>query len=146
MSNSVLWSDTNQVLAVINPASYTTAQETNRVKADGHEKFVAKMHVGAIAASGTLDFKLRQHNAASSGTSKDITGKVITQLTQAGSDSNKIRIIELDVTELDIANGYLWISALATPATAASILNVELVGCDPRFSPVSQLADVAVVN
>lgn len=144
MSSTALWSEKNQVLAAVYPASHTTAQETSRVKADGHNKFVAILHVGAIAATGTLDFKLRQHNAASSGTSKDITGKAITQLT--ASDDDKYRIIELDVTELDVAGGFDWITAVATPATAAAICGVTLIGCDPHYAPVSQLASVAVTN
>lgn len=142
--STFLWSEKNQTLAVVYPASYTTAQTTARVKCDGHTHYVARMIVGAVAASGTLDFKLQQHNAASSGTTKDITGKAITQLT--ASDADKVRVIELDVPELDTNNGFLWISAVATPATAASILSVEIIGTDPKSAPVSQLASVAVTN
>jgi hypothetical protein len=65
-------------LAKIDPASYNSAQNTGYVSAAGHRRFVAMMQVGAIASTGTLDFKLQMAKDGSGTGVTDITGKAIT--------------------------------------------------------------------
>ncbi len=144
MFESIAFSEHVELLAVINPASYNSVQATARIKADKHTRIVVLMMVGAIATNGTLDLKIEQANAASGGTVKAITGKVITQQTDANDD--KQFIIELLTSELDVSNGFSWILVSATPATAASILGLVVLGVDPKYSPVAIPASLTVVN
>lgn len=144
MFESELFTERIEVLAKIDPASYASAQATARIKADKHTRYVAMLNVGAIASTGTLDFKIEQANAASGGTVKAIDGKVITQLID--TDDNKIRIIELLTSELDVNNGFNWILVTATPATAASILGVLVLGVDPKYVPVTKQSYLTVNN
>lgn len=90
-------------------------------------RLAAIINVGVIASTGTFDGKFVQA-VTSGGTYKDITGKAITQLTQAGGDSNpgKPLCIDLRADELDLANGYRYVKLSLTPATAASLLSANI--------------------
>jgi hypothetical protein len=142
MWDTTRYSEEAEQLQVISPASYNSAQALARVKADQFERYVVKLKVGAIASTGTVDFKVEQANAASGGTVKAF--KSITQLTQAGSDSNKQRIIEFRPSELDINNGFSWFLVTVTPAVAATLLDVEVTGVGKKNSPVAIPATLAV--
>jgi len=131
------FSEAVEVLGIIPPASYTTAQTTAaRIPMSGHSRVVVMAFTGLIAASGTLDLKVEQANALTSGTVKAITGKAITQLTDTGD--NKVLMIEILSSELDVSNGFNWLVVTATPATAASLLCVAVLGVDARYAPVGK--------
>jgi hypothetical protein len=123
-------------LATLYPASQTVEQNTSRVLAEGYHRFFIEIIVGAMSSNATLDADLEQHDAASGGTTKNVTGKSITQLTDAGSDDNSRVGIELRTEELDVNNGFKWISLEVTPATAAVILTATIYGIEPRYAPV----------
>lgn len=142
--DTMLWHEMNEVLGYVAPASQTTAQTPTRIKVDGHYRVVALLLGGLIAAGGTLDFKIEQANAASGGTVKAIPDKAITQLVD--TNDNVIRAIELRTDELDTTNGFDWIVVTATPAVAASLLSILVLGVDPKYAPVTQPAYFAAVN
>ncbi len=123
-------------LAKIDPASYAAEQNTARVFVGNYHRFGVLLSVGAIAAGGTLDMDIEQHTASAGGTTKNITGKSITQLTQAGGDGNDLVWVEVQCEELDVDGGFDYVSVEVTPATAASIFGVVLWGLIPRFPPV----------
>ena len=75
--------------------------------------------VGAMGVSSTLDAKLQQATDATSSGAKDITGKAITQLTEASADGDEIVTIPLRAGEMDIANGFTHVRIQATSAVAA---------------------------
>ena len=136
---NTLFSERNQILDVLHAASQGAGTVNgNWVKADRHERIVCIADVGVISASGTFDLKLQQANTSGGGGAKDITGKAITQLTQAGGGSSKVVIIELDVAKMDIANGFFWVRFVLTEATAAALCAVLLLGVDPIYAPVPQ--------
>ncbi len=91
---------------------------------------------GTLGASATLDAKLEQATT-SGGSYKDITGKAITQLTQAGTDSDKQALINVRADELDIAGGYQWVRLSCTVAVATSDLGAVLLGLGARYGPAS---------
>ncbi|MCU0515229.1 MAG: hypothetical protein MUE40_21965 [Anaerolineae bacterium] len=144
MSDLALFTEKNEVLAKIDPASYGTAQNTGWASLSTHGRAVAVMQVGLIAATGTLDFKLQQAKDSGGTGAKDIPGKAITQLADAAD--NVVRVIEIKTDEMDVSGGFTHIRAVATPATAASLLSVVILGCAPAYEPVSQPAYVAVTN
>lgn len=87
---------------------------------------LAVLMVGTMGTSSTVDFKLKQATDGSGTGAKDIAGKVATQLTQGGGDSNKQVVIEVDASELDLAGGYGYIAARVTVGTAATPFGVVL--------------------
>lgn len=137
MFETVAFTEAVDVLGTINPASYNTAQTSAWVTLDKTDRLVAVAAVGAIAASGTLDMKLRQAKDASGTAAKDITGKAITQVTQAGGGSNKVYAIEVRGIELDTENGFSHVAVVLTPAVAATIAGVLLLGTAARHEPVA---------
>lgn len=122
-----------QPLAKIDPASYTTAQSTGWVAAEGHMRYAALIQVGAIASTGTFNAKLEAATSAAGAGAADITGKAITQLSDTGD--NQLLMIDLSADEI---SGYSHIRLTLTPATAATIVGAVLVGYSPRYAPVSQ--------
>lgn len=92
--------------------------------------------VGEMQAGATLDCSLRQATDTAGTGAKAITGKAITQLSQAGGDGNDYIGIELRTEELDVANGFDCVSARVTVAGAAVEAAAGLLGFVPRYAPV----------
>ena len=109
------------------------------------EQGMAILKVGTLGASGTVDAKLVQATDSSGTGSKDITGKAITQLTQAGTDSDKQVIINIRAEELDLDNDFDHVALSVTVGTATSDLDGVLLGLNPRFGPASD-NDLASVD
>ncbi len=101
-----------------------------------YHRAVALLHVGVITATGTVDFSLEQAQDAAGTGAKAITGKAITQLTQAGGDGDQIVAIELRTEELDVNGGFEYVRAVLVTGTAAALVSNILLGIVPRFPPV----------
>lgn len=143
MLDTILFSEMVQILDALHAVSQGAATVDGAwVKADGHSRIVAMLDVGLIAATGTLDLKLRQANTAGGGGAKDITGKAITQMIDTAD--NKFRWIELRTDELDLANGFFWVSTRLVAATAASLVSLVVLGVDPKYAPVTTHTDLIV--
>ena len=101
------------------------------------ESAMAIVMAGTLGSSATMDAKLLQATDASGTGSKDITGKAITQLTQAGTDSDKQAIINCRAEELDIDNGFdhvaLWIDVNTASSDGAGLL----LGLNAAYGPAS---------
>lgn len=111
-------------------------------------KFNAAMGIvlaGTLGSSATLDAKLVQATASDGTGAKDITGKAITQLTQAGTDSDKQAVINVSAEELDADNDFLWVALSITVAVATSDAGGLMLGLNPRHAPASD-NDVASVD
>lgn len=101
-----------------------------------HQRAVLIVHVGDMAAGATVDVELRQATTAAATDDKAITGKAITQLTQAGGDAGSTVVIEVRTEELDVDGGFCYIGALLTVAgNTADIGIVALAGCS-NYVPV----------
>lgn len=134
------------VAAAINPQSSSANLTSAWVSAAAFANLCALIAVGAISSSGTFDAKLQQAQDSSGTGAKDITGKAITQLTQAGSNSNSQAFINLRPDELDVNNGFSYVRLSVTPATAASLLFAALLGVDPSYGPADTQAATSVVQ
>lgn len=139
-----LFTEAADLLGVINPSSSSGIQDSGNVLLENYHKAVVIIHVGAIATNGTVDADLEQASNTAAGTRKAITGKSITQLTDA--DDNKVVVIELDSSELDVDNGFEYINLELTCATAASIIGAQIWGLSPRFAAEANAAIEEVVN
>ena len=135
-SHTRLFTEEWTPIARLNPGSQTVEQNTARFDMGLYDRIVVILSVGTISSNGTLDLDIEQHTAASGGSSKNVTGKSIVQLTAAGTDSNKIVAINLAAEELDIAGGYHFVSIEVTPATAAAIIGLLVLAGSATYEPV----------
>lgn len=132
-----------KVLGVIDPdANTAAAYSTGYVNAGNWTRLLAIVFAGTLGTSATLDAKLEQASAAGGTGVKDVTGKAITQLTEAGTDSDKQAIINLDPNELDINNGFEFVRLTMTVGTATSDSGAVLIGIGPRNSSVADATTV----
>lgn len=123
------------LLAVIDPdANGNATYSTSYIDMQDWHRIAAIILVGDMASTSTLDAKFEQA-ITDGGTAKDVTSKAITQLTQAGTDSNKQTIIDLCQEDLDFANGYRFVRLTVVIGTAASDSAAMIIGIDPVYGP-----------
>lgn len=115
------------------------------IAAADYHRFLAVLVAGDLGASATVDAKLRQATSSGGAGAKDVTGSAITQLTQAGSGSNKEVLISLDPSKLDVNNGFKFFEFSVTVAVATSDLGGVVLGYRPRHGAATQPASVAQV-
>lgn len=109
---------------------------------------MAVIQAGTLGTNATIDAKLVQAQDAAGTGAKDITGKAITQLTQASpDDSDKQAIINCRPEELDIDNDFTHVKLVLTVGTATSDCSGLLLGLSPAESPASDndLSSVAEI-
>jgi len=147
MSNpNLLPSDQTAVLGTIDPDAYAAgATSSDWCDLTKFEAVMAIVMAGTLGASATLDAKLEQATDSSGTGAKDITGKTITQFTQAGTDSDKQAIINVRGEELDVDNNFTHVRLTMTVAVATSDAGGILLGMYPRFGPASG-SDLASVD
>jgi hypothetical protein len=143
MNSNILPSNRGVVAGAIDPDAYTAAAYTSDyVSMADFETMMAIIMVGTMASTSTVDAKLVQATDSSGTGVKDISGKAITQLTEAGNDSDKQAIINCRSDELDVANGFTHVAVVMTVGTAASDAGAILLGFDGRYQPTADLASV----
>lgn len=145
MSNvNVLPSNQAVLAAVIDPDALTAGDHSSGwVHMGTYEAIQAIAFAGTLGSSATFDAKLEQATDGSGTGVKDITGKAITQLTQAGTDSDKQAIINCRSEELDVANGFDYVRLTITVGTATSDGGGCILGHYARYQPA---ADVSTVD
>lgn len=143
MNPNILPSKRAPLVGVINPVSDDAGDSsTGWVSMADFDNIMAVIAAGAITSTGVLNAKLEQaQNSGGTGV-KNITGKAITPLTQAGSDSNKQAIINCRSDELDMANGFTHVRLTITPSVAATVFVGLIFGFDARFQPADDLTSV----
>lgn len=110
MKMNALGSEAVAVGAVIDPDAYAASTVVSAFVDMGlFDQVLALVAGGDLTASSTLDAKLEQAQDAAGTGVKDITGKAITQLTQAGGDSNKQALINCRAEELDTNGGFSFV-------------------------------------
>ena len=143
---NALGSEKVAILGTVDPDVLTAAAHTSDyVSAGLYEQIMAVILAGTLGTSATFDAKLVQATDSSGTGSKDITGKAITQLTEACTDSDKQAIINVRAEELDLANGFDYVALTITVATASSDGAGILLGLNPRNAPASD-NDIASVD
>lgn len=143
MGSNALASEYAAVIGVIDPdANTAAAYDSDEIDMSKFDNIQAIVLAGALGSSATLDFKL-QSATTSGGSFSDITGKAITQLTQAGSDSDKQAVINLRAEEL--TEGHRYVKAVMTVGTATSDSAAIVLGQCARHAPASD-NDIASVD
>ncbi len=152
---NALPSEVAAVLGTIDPDAYAAgAQNSDWVDLGLFDQVMAVVMVGTIGAGSTVDAKLTQATTSGGAGEKDITGKAITQLTNASpDDSDKQAVINCRAEELDVANDFRFVRLVQTGGTGSPATSVDhgavLLGFGARYGPASDsdLASVAeIVN
>lgn len=134
------------VVGVIDPdANAAATYTTDWVAMKNWQALLAVIMAGDLGASATLDVKLEQATTSGGAGAKDVTGKSITQLTQAGTDSNKQVLINLRPEELDVEGGFDYVRLSMTVGTATSDSGALLLGVYPSRGPATDF-DLATVD
>ena len=124
------------LLGVIDADAYAAgAVSTGYVDVSLYESLLAFVTVGDFVATGLLDAKLEQATSGAGAGLKDVPGKAITQLTQAGTDSNKQAFINLKSEDLDVEGGFRYVRLTMTLTTAGADAAGYLFGMDARYKP-----------
>ena len=140
MSNAnALPSEVAAVLGTIDPDAYAASTVvSDYVSADKFESIMVILLVGDMVATSTIDAVIKQATDSSGSGAKNLTtSKAITQLTQAGSDSNKQVIINVRAEDLDMANSFDHVAVSVTIGTAGSDFGAVILGMNARVGPAS---------
>lgn len=142
MSN--LMSERMALVAALDPVAIPTGiVTTGWIDMAKTPNLLAVIMAGALGAGGTIDAKLQQASSAAGAGAKDIAGKAITQLTQAGTNkSNKQVQINLRGEELDRNGGFSFVRLSMTVAVATSVAGAVVLGAGARFGPSANAASV----
>jgi len=143
------FTETACLLYNLAPISVANGAEafTSYVSLANYHRAAILIHTGVMASGSTLDAVVHQATDTSGSSPKHLTSsKAITQLTQAGSDSNKDVAIEIRTEELDVAGGFDCIALGYTVGTAATLLSIEIYGLVPRYAPVATTAYDEIVD
>lgn len=144
MSPNNLPTESVAVVGCIDPDAYGTGEVfTGYVSLALFRRFQAIVMAGTLGASATLDAKIVAYTSGAGAGAADVTGAAITQLTQAGTDSDKQAIINLDTQTL-AGQGFTHIRLSMTVGTAASDAGALLLGFDPLYRPASDNDSSAV--
>lgn len=129
-------SDRAPILGVIDPDAYAAnTYTTGWIDMSLWESVQAIVFAGTLGSSATLDAKLEQATSSGGAGAKDVTGKAITQLTQAGTDSDKQAVINCQSEDLDVEGGFRYVRLSLTVGTATSDAGGVVLGADPRYAP-----------
>ena len=138
MPTHVHASDNVAHLATIDPDATTASTVTSEwVDASEFHTLMAVVLAGTLGSSATVNAKLEQATSAAGAGAKDISGAAITELTQAGTDSDTESIISLQTDALDVDGGFRYVRLSVTVAVATSDIAGYIIGVSPRVGPAS---------
>jgi len=147
MNGNALPSEVAAVVATIDPDAYAAATVVSDYADMGQfESLMFIISVGTMASSSTLDAVIKQATDASATGVKNLTtSKAITQLTQAGTDSDKQVIINVRAEDLDLAIDFDFCAISVTVGTDVIDYGVVVLGFNSRNNPASDF-DLASVD
>lgn len=147
MNSNILPSNRAVLAGIIDPDVHTAAAyNSGWVSMATYETVQAIVMAGTLGTNATIDGKLQQASDASGTGAKDITGKAITQITQAATDQSDTQaIINCRSDELDVANSFTHVRLVMTVGTATSDAGAVILGHDARYQPATDLASVGEV-
>lgn len=135
------------VVATVDPDAYGTGEQNSDVIDMLYwRRVIFVVLAGTLGSSATLDVQIEGDTDSGMATAlADITGKAITQLTEAGTDSDKQAIIEVTAEEV-AAQGKRYIRAECTLGTATSDYGLIALG-EPAHGSIDVGAqDLATVD
>jgi hypothetical protein len=123
-------SDLVGVAATIDPDVTAAGTVTSDwVAMKDFDQVLAVVLAGTLGSSATVDAKIEQATDGSGTDAKDVTGKAITQMTQAGTDQSDTQaVIGVSAADLDVANDFTHVRLSITVGTATSDVGGVIVG------------------
>lgn len=139
-------SEVAAVVGVIDPDAYAASTVTTNeyIPLKNFRRYMAIVQAGDIVSTGTVDAKLIAYTDGSGTGAFDIPGAAITQMTQAGTDSNKVAVINFNTDVLAGSTEYTHMKLSVTMGTAGADLGAIVLGFDPRTAPASDNDTAAV--
>ena len=132
------FTEVHEPLTQLWPVSAGVATTTSAfVSLATYHRAVLVIDVGVMGQGATLDIHLHQATDTTGANQKNITGKAITQLTQAGADSDSRVAIELRTEELDVNGGFDCVGVVMTVGVSAVIMSWTLWGIISRYNAVA---------
>lgn len=130
--------DLAAIVGVIDPdATAAGTVTTSWIDMAQWQEVLGIVTAGTLGASATLDAKFQQATDDSGTAVKDVAGAEITQLTQAGSDSDKQALIAMSAGKLDVDGGFTHVRLSMTVAVATSDAGGLVLGLCPRYLAAS---------
>lgn len=133
------------VVSTIDPDAYGTGAQTGDViDMTYHRRVLFIGMAGTLGSSATIDLAVYGDTASNGSFATLITGKSSTQLTEAGTDSDKQAIIEVTAEEV-AAQGLRYLRPTMTIGAATSDAGMIALADFSRTGPASEL-DLASVD
>ena len=138
-------SDNAVVVATIDPdAASANTYTSDVIDMSLWDKVVFYVMMGVMATNSTADFTVKGDTASGGSFTTTITGKAITQFTEAGTDSGKQAVVEVTQAEV-AAQNFRYIRGALVIAAAASDCGVLAIGYGPNVAPATD-NDLASVD
>lgn len=154
--------ETKQIVAAMDPVDLNTAAITGaRVKLAKFDRATILIALGDSTAA-TVEFTLKQHNAASGGTTKDLslvnpyykkagaatvftkveptTAAAVYDLSSDFAGEPGLVAFEVLSDQLDVEGGFYWISLNIADSAAAKIGSALYILGDERYKPAYEVA------
>ena len=120
MSSNERMSERLALVGTIDPDAYGTgAQTMDVIDMQHYRRVLFTVLAGTLGTSGTIDFAIYGDSGSNGSFATLITGKEVTQITDAGTHSDKQRQIEVTAEEV-AAQGLRYLRASMTVGTATS--------------------------
>lgn len=142
-----LFSDEWAVIATVDPDAYGTgAQSSDVIDMQNFDQIAVVVLAGALGSSATLDCGVYYDTASNGAFANLVTGAEITQLTEAGTDSDKQAIINVSAEEVAaMATGARYVRVSMTVGTATSDAGLVVLGRSANYGPSSDF-DLSTVG
>ncbi len=126
------------VVGAIDPDVHTAdTYYTGYIPMKNFRRFMAVVMAGTLGTNATVNAKLIAYTSAAGAGALDVPGAAITQLTEAGTDSDKQAVINFDTSILAGSTLYTHFRLSLTLGTATSDLGAIVFGLDPLYAPAS---------
>lgn len=133
------------IVGTVDPDANTAGTaSTDVIDMKLHRRVLFIVMAGELGSSGTLDFSVKGDTASNGSFATTITGKAITQMTQAGTDADKQAMVEVTAEEVAQQN-LRYIRGDLVTATATSDSAVIALADSSRYTPGASL-DLASVD
>lgn len=143
---NMLPSEAVAVVGAIDPDAYAAGTyTTGYIPMKLFRRFMAVVTAGDFVSTGVLNAKIIAYTDASGTGAFDVPGAAMTQMTEAGTDSNKQAVINFDTQALAGNTEYTHFRLSATLTVAGADMGAVVLGFDPLYGPASD-NDAATVD
>lgn len=126
------------VVGNIDPDAYSASTVlTDYIPLKFFRRYMAIVQAGDIVSTGVVDAKITVYTNGSGAGALDVPGAAITQLTQAGTDSNKQAVINFNTDTVAGNTQYTHMRLSVTMGTAGSDLGAIVLGFEPLYGPAT---------